>query len=296
MRLKPGVTLDSAETTLRAALVEWENARGAQDYFQAYVDAVEKTFRPLQYAFAEPDLAGGLRTEVYRHILQLGNPNRVTFRGTAPYVTSPTGGGEEIRARNGVLAAEIEHQAAAMTSATEELRALKLLAGRPGLPVVYDTNMLNHWAQPGDVRWREVLKEQGEDTRLVRLIVPLRVLDELDRQKYGTGALAKKAATAIRYLDRVLSGHEPAAPVDLRPGEATLEVWHDGDHRDIDTDLAILRCTADLANLHPTTGARTLTDDIGMRLRAHHMGLATLRLPEQYRKKGTAMDEVPPQV
>ncbi|MFJ9777915.1 PIN domain-containing protein [Kitasatospora sp. NPDC101157] len=166
----------------------------------------------------------------------------------------------------------------------------KELAQRPGLPVVYDTNMLNHWKQPDHVRWREVLKSEGIEAKLVRLIIPLRVIDELDRQKYGDGALAKKAATAVRYLERTLTGAAPGTPVDLRPGEASLEVWNDSDHRDSDADLAILRCATDIAALHPDADVHVLTDDTGMRLRAHHLGLATLRLPDDHRKKGTAMD------
>lgn len=59
--------------------------------------------------------------------------------------------------------------------------------------------------------------------------------------------------------------------------DATLEVWVD--------------------NPHPETGARVLTDDIGMRLRARarRMGLKVVRLPEDHRKKGTALDEAPQQ-
>ena len=79
--------------------------------------------------------------------------------------------------------------------------------------------------------------------------------------------------------------------MELRKDEATVEVWLDWDDRAGDTDLAILRCAADLDNLHPNTGARVLTDDVGMRLRAGQMSLPVVRLPATYRKKGTAMDE-----
>jgi predicted ribonuclease YlaK len=120
------------------------------------------------------------------------------------------------------------------------------------------------------------------------------VIDELDQQKYGQGDLAKKAATAIRYLERVLRASKPGQPVELRP-DVTLEAWVDTDDRSGDADLLILRCAADLDNLHRDTGARVLTDDFGMRLRAQQMGLKVLRLPEDHRKKGTALDDVPSQ-
>lgn len=152
--------------------------------------------------------------------------------------------------------------------------------------------MLNHWRQPCDILWREVFKAEGENIPLARLIIPLRVIDELDRQKYGQGDLARKAATVIRYLERVLKDSQPGQPVQLRR-EATLEVWVDADDRGGDADLSILRCAVDLDNLHRDISVRVLTDDVGMRLRAQQMGLRVLRLPENYRKSGTALDDVP---
>ncbi|MBT2368438.1 hypothetical protein J7E88_24715 [Streptomyces sp. ISL-10] len=188
-----------------------------------------------------------------------------------------------LRAENQALATEIENQVKALDQARTELEALKKLAARPGLPVVYDTNMLNHWRQPGDVLWRDVLKAQGETVRLTRLVIPLRVVDELNKQKYGQGELAKRATTAIRYLERVLQGSQPGDPVQLRQG-ATLEVWVNIDDRGDDADLAILRCAADLDNLHRDTGARVLTDDFGMRLRAQQVGLKVISLPQDHKK------------
>jgi predicted ribonuclease YlaK len=74
-----------------------------------------------------------------------------------------------------------------------------------------------------------------------------------------------------------------------------LEVWVDTDDRSGDADLSILRCAGDLDNLHQDTGARLLTDDVGMRLRAQQIGLKLLRLPHDHRKRGTALDDVPAQ-
>jgi len=119
------------------------------------------------------------------------------------------------------------------------------------------------------------------------------VIDELDRQKYGQGDLARKAATAIRFLDRILKGTQPGEPVELRK-DAVLEIWVDTDDRGGDADLSILRCAADLDSLHPATGARVLTDDVGMRLRAQQLGLKVMHLPEDHRKPGTAIGDIPP--
>jgi hypothetical protein len=113
------------------------------------------------------------------------------------------------------------------------------------------------------------------------------------RQKYGQGELAKRAATTIRYLERISKDSLPGHPVQLR-SETTLEVWVDTDDRDSDPDLSILRCAADLDNLHRNTGARVLTDDFGMRSSCPADGTRTLRLPQDHRKEGIgAVDDVP---
>jgi hypothetical protein len=288
MRLKPGITLAYADNMLRRCETEWSNARGAQDYFAAYTVAVHNTGPMLRRIFAEPDLAAGMYTPAYWNLLQIGDRRTAVSFTNDPDIAR--GWANALRAQNNALAGEIEVQVHALELVRSQFDALKELASRPGLPIVYDTNMLNHWQQPGDVRWRELFRERGEVVPLARLVVPLRVIDELDRQKYGSGDLAKKAATAIRYLDRVLADSPAGEPVELRTGESTLEVWLDTDDRSSDADLAILRCAADLANLHPGTGARVLTDDVGMRLRAGQLNLPVVRLPAAYRKKGTAMD------
>ncbi|MFF1715555.1 PIN domain-containing protein [Streptomyces sp. NPDC058268] len=274
-----GTTLAHAEDVLLRAENKWSNARGSQDLYAAYTDAVHDTYPALKQAFAAPDLAAGLHSAAYWNLLPIGSTDRSGWISA----TELPGAQRAWRAQNQALTTEIDHQAKAMQQARTELNTLKDLAARPGLPVVYDTNMLNHWRQPSDVRWREVLKGQGENTPQTRLVVPLCVVDELDRQKYGQGELAKRAATAIRFLESTLQSSRPGQPVSLRQG-VTLEIWVDTDDRRGDTNLSILRCAADLANLHPDTGARVLTDDIGMRLRAQQMDLRAVRLPGDHRK------------
>jgi PIN domain len=287
MRLAPGISLDYANDVLRRAETAWGNALSAQDPFRAYSDAVHDTYPTLAQVFATPDLAAGLRWTAYWNLLPIGGTQAITDAALPMSINRGR------RAENQALSTEIKNQLKALERARSELQALQDLATRPGLPIVYDTNMLNHWRQPGDIHWREVLKSQEEDANLARLVIPLKVIDELDRQKYGQGDLAKRAATAIRYLERVLRDSKPGQPVQLRL-DATLEAWVDTDDRSGDADLSILRCAADLDNLHRDTGGRVLTDDIGMRLRAQQMSLKVLRLPQDLRKKGTALDDVPP--
>ncbi|GAA2651484.1 MULTISPECIES: PIN domain-containing protein [Streptomyces] len=97
----------------------------------------------------------------------------------------------------GALVRELQQQIEAFERAEEELGWLRSYAARPGTPIVYDTNMLVHWRPPDEVKWTEVLRAEGVRTKEVRLVVPLVVIDELDRHKSGAG---ERAAKALRYL------------------------------------------------------------------------------------------------
>ncbi|MFH9959764.1 hypothetical protein ACH4PR_00110 [Streptomyces mirabilis] len=58
------------------ALAVWGNARGAQDYYRAYTEAVHDTYPVLKQTFAAPDLAAGhhLRTAKYIGGVLQGHP------------------------------------------------------------------------------------------------------------------------------------------------------------------------------------------------------------------------------
>jgi hypothetical protein len=271
--LKPGITPEQANQVLAAASTRWSAARAEVQIQQRYLTAARDIYRMLRPVFAEPDLASALHTRLYWSLLDA--------RSEKAFL--------ELHA--GAVFAEIEEHEAALEAARAEVAALRQLAARPGVPVVYDTNMLLHWHAPDQVGWREVFQDRGETVPRTRVIVPLRVIDELDRQKYPQGDLGVRAATAIRFVERALRDHPPGEPVRIRT-DAVLEIWHGADERGDDADLVILRCAVDLAGLHPGTQVRVLTGDLGMRLRAEHMGLTVMTLPEKYRKPKTAIGDV----
>lgn len=281
MRLNPGITVELADDELHEAETTWSNALSADAFWPVYTKAVHDTYPRLKRVFADQDIGAALRSPAYWNLMALGN-GPASKIGTDAF--QKIANNQFLMGLTKAIKTEIEDQVKALAQVRDELRSLQELVSRPGLPVVYDTNVLNHWQQPSDIKWREILKSQGETADQIRLVVPLRVLDELDRQKYGQGELARKAGAAVRYLERVLADAQEGRPVELRPG-ATLEVWVDTDDRGGDADLSILRCAADLDNLHPATGARVLTNDFGMRLRAQQMGLKVMRLPEDLRKR-----------
>ncbi|MET7331052.1 PIN domain-containing protein [Nonomuraea sp. NPDC005650] len=275
MRLKAGGTLEGAEKDLQYAINEITNSRlnTHEPAWKSYLRAVDNALPLLAQSFAEPDLAGGLLTPTYWRL----------FEGNG-------GLSELLRA----VSREIDTQLKAFEIAKRELDNLKALAARLGVPVVLDTNILVWWAQPGDVDWIDVLAGQEIEATAVRLIVPIVVIDELDRQKYGEGILAKRAAKAIRYLDRRLTGSTPGAAVPLAKN-VTFEVAIDSvpNQAAMDADWRILMCAADLDQLRPEAGTRVLTNDTNMRLRALHLGLKTLTLPEKYRKPHAVLSARP---
>ncbi|WIN00107.1 PIN domain-containing protein [Actinoplanes oblitus] len=274
MKFQAGVRLADADEVLRRAETCWTNVAGGS---KSYQDAVAESYPQLRQTFISPDLATGMRSDGYWHLLENTR--------TASTAASARERAEKMRALNDAFRMEIDQQRDALGKARTELDALKMLAGRPGLPVVIDTNILIVWKSPDQIDWRETLREQGESITQARIIVPLRVVDELDRQKDGDGKLLPgRAATAIRFLERTFSGTAAGEAVPLRHG-STLEIWTASDERGLDADLTILRCAADIAALNPEVGVRVLTGDFGMRLRAGQMSLPVLGLPaDRFRK------------
>jgi hypothetical protein len=283
MRLYPGAALAHAEEVLKEAETAWGNARGgtSNGYVNVYLDTIDRTYRRLKQVFITPDLASSVRSAAYWHLLPEMREGLTTKVTKDPLVAM--GWHQSGRPLNDAIKAEIDNLVESLASARAEFEVLKALAGRPGLPVVCDTNMLIHWRRPSEVRWSEMLRARGESARQARIVVPLRVVDELDRQKYGAGPLASRAGRALRYLQETLTGRAGDA-VSIRD-DATLEIWTHTDERSGDADSAILDVAGDLNTLCAATGARVLTGDLGMQLRADVMGLKTLLLPDEYRKQ-----------
>ncbi|WP_330335756.1 PIN domain-containing protein (plasmid) [Streptomyces sp. NBC_00536] len=263
MRLKPGYTLDIAEKDLAAALVKWQNLHDNQDQlWTKYFQTVTDTHTQLSQALTDPDLGAGLYEGQYWQL--------ATTAGASPML-------------HGTLVREVRRQIAAIEGAQEQVKQLRLYAERPGVAIVYDTNALNHWSRPDEVKWTEVLRENGLEGKLARLVIPLVVIDELDQQKSGTNPLSEKAAKAIRFLEKALEDTAPGQAVEVR-SDATLEVRLDPPgHRRGDPDMEILLCAAELDQLGVQT--RVLSNDFGLHLRARSMSLVPMRLPQTQQRK-----------
>ncbi|MCW2999178.1 MAG: hypothetical protein JWN65_2727 [Solirubrobacterales bacterium] len=141
-----------------------------------------------------------------------------------------------------------------------------------------DTNVLLHCLPPGQIAWRGALGHPA-----VRLILPLRVVEELDARKYsGRRDLAERARRLLPQLEAAVGyAGEPRAPAD----GTTLEVFVERSprRRPADADEEILSTCAELAQLsgRPIT---LVTQDTGMRLRAQAQGTEVKALPLEYQR------------
>jgi len=153
------------------------------------------------------------------------------------------------------------------------------LAAAPGVVTVLDTNVLLHYQPPEQVEWAKVTGVTGVDP--VRLVLPLRVIEELDEKKYTARPdIRDRARRLLSDLWGRLAG-TAGGPVLLREN-VTIEVPVDeGDRaRPLDADQEVLDTCEQLRNV----GQRVIlvTGDTGLSLRAIAARLTVVRMPDTY--------------
>jgi rRNA-processing protein FCF1 len=173
-----------------------------------------------------------------------------------------------------VIEAEIRRQIAGLEGLCDDLkRRLDRARAAPGHITVLDTNVLLHHQLPDNVNWREII-----DQREVRIVIPLRVIEELDAKKYSeSDRLRDRARKRLPHLYKLVGAG--GAPETLN-GYATIEVFIEPDPRvrPADADTEILETARDLRRLSDQ-GVTIVTGDTGMRLRAEAEGLPTASMP-----------------
>jgi hypothetical protein len=173
------------------------------------------------------------------------------------------------------------------TEATEQTEWLNTLADQlteldnrltsaPGTITVLDTNVLLHYQPPDQVDWLTLI-----DVEKVRLVLPLRVVEEMDEKKYARrDDLADRARRLLTHLWAMLA---PTAggPVELREN-VTIEVPIETGHRSrpLDADQEILDTCEEISNVgHEVV---LITGDTGIGLRALAIPLKVVQMPEEY--------------
>jgi hypothetical protein len=172
---------------------------------------------------------------------------------------------------------EAKEQASWLEELADRLTQLAdRLSAAPGQLTVLDTNILLHFEPPDQIDWKEVVGRPE-----VRLVLPLRVVEELDEKKYT--ARDNLSDRARRLLSALRSQLAPTAggPVGLREG-VTIEVpIDDGPRaRTLDADQEILDVCRELRS---GGGPVVLVSaDTGMWLRATALGIEVVSMPDRY--------------
>jgi predicted ribonuclease YlaK len=175
--------------------------------------------------------------------------------------------------------AEVALQRSALEDLVADLQAcVERLSATGGTIFVLDTNILLQYEEPSKVPWRDVLA-----VRSVRLIVPLRVVEELDAKKYsGSKRLADRARAFLPTLEALVGPDGSPGPI---ADGVTIEVpvepgsrW-----RPADADEEILAFCAELPQVLGAP-ATLVTADTAMRLRAGAQGTPVVVPPDHYRR------------
>ena len=265
MRLRHGVTaahaikvlreLAMSVETARAAVVAGDGVRYRRDQYLSWADDAENRLRNL---FAEQDLISSLHSERYWRIHNLED-----------YSARPTA----------LLLAEIDLQLGLLLGAVDRLENYRRLTERSGEILVLDTNTFMHCRLLTEIRWCHEFS-----VRVVRLVLPLLVLDELDDKTFSAHArLSKRASKVLRTLDPFMDRVLEAGAAEITPG-VTLEVLRDDeDHRRRgNNDTELLDRAEFLAQVteQPVT---LVTTDYGMRVRSRARNLRVHVMPEGLR-------------
>jgi rRNA-processing protein FCF1 len=224
---------------------------------EAYVDWVAGVENQLHAVTLDFDVVEALHTSRYWRIRQLH---------------------EEPQRPVELVRAEIKQQTGWLEALRSDLQLrLSRIEAASGDPAVLDTNVLLEFMPPREVDWISVTGRPS-----VRLIVPLRVIEELDILKYDRRR-QDRAERARRILPQLEAAVGTAgAPSELRPG-TTIEVLIEPTprYRPTDADEEILETCRELQQ-YGSRPVSLVTADTAMRLRAQALNVSAVQMPSEY--------------
>ena len=262
--LKPGVSVDRATEVLRGLVDSVSGAlppgRDALTLRVAYEDWVDRAGVEIRNITDDVEIRRMFISEAYWRILELASA-------------------AAIRAYP-LINAELERQKQDLERLLTDLiwRADRI-ALASGQPAVLDTNLLLHYQPPWQIPWPAILGVPA-----VRLLIPLRVIEELDAKKYSDSAtLRRRARQLLPQLEAKLGdGGKPAALNDAVTIEVPLEP--EPRIRPADADTEILDDSREFALLSGQD-VIVVTADTAMTIRAQALGLGVARLPAEHRRE-----------
>jgi rRNA-processing protein FCF1 len=229
-----------------------------------YIEWVEAVQAQLQNLTDDPAVLGMLHTAAYWEIRQL-----------IPTSPRPVP----------LIQWETERQIRNLDQLRDDLarRRDRAEAAASGHITVVDTNVLLHYQLPDQIDWSAVVAHAE-----VRLVIPLRVIEELDAIKFSGQRAARDKARSLLPKLRALVGAK-GYPKSLREG-ATIEIFVEPGPRPrvpaADADTEIIETAHDLARL-TRRQVTIVTGDTGMSLRAETEGITVIMMPDRYRREDT---------
>lgn len=279
MRLRAHATVATAITALDDALNRLANATNTgsdetmRDSFLRTHDELETT---LANTFDRVDVIALLQTARYWHLMQ-------TYLGPAErhllHIARPV---------NMAVSQECDALKTALTAHREAFADLSKWLAQPGLLVLADTNVMIHCLPIDQIDWRTALKDHTRDPA-PRILVPLPVIDEIDRKKFEAGGnTARRAKAAIASLRTLREGVRAGQPAQVKAANGStvsLEIpRHDVGRAPlprVDDELI------DYGQFLARTGSRpvvVVTRDYGIETRATWSDLHFVWLDEKYQK------------
>lgn len=274
----PGIAPERLLEELRLEAITLTNLRSARgteiDQFNAYLEWSANAVARLGLTLRPADLNRLITTRRY-WILQAMDPS------------------SRLLSLAGFVDLEVSERLRAFQEEHEELRgALDHWRSLRGELVCPDTNVyLHHERHFDEIDWENLVRP-GAD---VHLVVPLLVIDELDRQKRSqrtakvsgrdTEPVRTRARVTLRRIDRLLA---PGQRAQIRPargltgGKVTAEILlDDPQHRRLThADAELVDRAAEIQDLAGRE-MHIVTFDVGMKLRAEAAGLRVLLLEDQ---------------
>ncbi len=265
MQPKRGIALGSAVVDLRRCAIEARNVSSSSigtirlrdDYLQ-WADQAERVLRSLFTHFRLADL----HTDRFWHIRDIA---------------------EETARPYDLIYPEVRVQAERLEQLADALEAMeKRLASAVEHIAVPDTNVFLHFQVFNTIDWAAVVGSTP-----VRLVIPLRVIEELDLKKASSRRdLARRARNVLALLESLV-GPTAGLPAQINDS-ATVEVLLDHDldslrqDREPSADTEILDACEFLSFV---TGqpVSLVTGDVSMRLRAAVRGWTAVPMPDALR-------------
>lgn len=262
--LKRGGSVASVQFGFAALIAEASSITGATSVNQVvlaqrYLRWCEQVERHLQASFSDPVLARDLYTPRHWQIRAIDSTTRMAYEMIDSELR------DQLRALS-ALRDQIEHY----SGMAHPLEGESL--------VLLDTNVYLHGQPFENVRWNHYTKSKN-----VRLLMPLIIVDELDKQKERY----QSARSVLRALDALFGGSTSLAALPVRDG-VTLQVVDEpaGHIRLGRADDEIVRQAAYFSAVAESK-VTILTRDRGMRIRALASGIDARMLPTELDRRKT---------